>query len=178
MSNDAQTLWYFGYGSNMCRETFLGRRQMRPLAIRTGRLDGHRLAFDLAIGDGERGVGNVVPDATAHVWGVLYQLTPGEFDRLDRTEGVPRGAYDRVSIEVVTSDGARVAAFTYRSRRRRAGRKPSARYMGLLLAGAREYALPEVYVRYLRGVPLAVDEREAAQGTLPFEGTTSRKTKS
>jgi len=177
MRNDAQPLWYFGYGSNMCRKTFLGLRQMQPLAVRTARLGGYRLAFDLAIGDGERGVANVVADPAAHVWGVLYQLTSSEFDRLDRTEGVPGGAYDRVPIEVVTADGDRVSAFTYCSGRSRAGRRPSPRYMGLLLTGAREYALPEAYVGYLRGFALAIDEREAAQGTLPLEDTMSRKIK-
>jgi cation transport regulator ChaC len=168
MPNRDEPLWYFGYGSNMCRAIFLGRRAMQPLATCCGRLDGHRLAFDLAIGDGERGVANLVVDANAHTWGVLYQLPPAELDRLDRTEGVPHGVYDRVPVTVVVTDEATIAAVTYRSRHRRPGRKPSPRYMGLLLDGAREQALPDDYVRFLRAFPLAIDERAAAQGTLPF----------
>ena len=39
------------------------------------------------------------------------------------------------------------------------GRKPSRRYMGLLLSGARHYGLPDDYVAWLRNLDLAVDER-------------------
>ena len=42
---------------------------------------------------------------------------------------------------------------------RTTGRKPSARYLGLLLEGAREHALPQDYLRRLEGLELAVDER-------------------
>jgi cation transport regulator ChaC len=157
---DDAPIWYFGYGSNMCRATFLGRRGMRPLETRTGRLDGYRLCFDLPVGPGERGVANVVADTGAHTWGVLYLLEPGELDRLDRTEGVHRGFYERLPISVICTGDTCVAAVTYRSPHGRAGRKPSARYLGLLLDGAREQALPDTWVDLLRAFELAVDERE------------------
>ena len=53
----------------------------------------------------------------------------------------------------------RVDAFTYLSPTRRTGRKPSARYLGLLLEGARQHGLPDDYVRALEGLERAVDER-------------------
>src|SRR6185436_20156680 len=84
---------------------------------------------------------------------------------LDRTEGVDRGLYRRLAIEVVADDGAhpeRIAAFAYQGHGRDPRRKPSARYLGLLLAGAREMALPADYITWLEAFPLAIDEREAA----------------
>jgi hypothetical protein len=54
-----------------------------------------------------------------------------------------------------------VMAFTYQSLLTQAGRKPSARYMGLLLEGARHYGLPPAYIHYLESFELAWDEREA-----------------
>jgi hypothetical protein len=175
-----QPLWYFGYGSNLCRATFLERRGMRPLATRIGRLDGHRLCFDLPIGPGERGVANVVADPASHVWGALYLLTPEQFAQLDRTEGVPVGVYERAAVpvsahgglaswppgeapfgEMAPAGGERVDAFTYRSARGTRGRKPSPRYMGLILAGAREHELPSAWIAYLERFELAVDERVA-----------------
>ena len=39
------------------------------------------------------------------------------------------------------------------------GRKPSARYLGLLLEGAREHGLPADYVAQLEKLELAHDER-------------------
>ena len=57
--------------------------------------------------------------------------------------------------------GERIPAYTYRSEFRADGRKPSARYLGLLLDGCREHCLPAEWVAWLEGLPLAVDERLA-----------------
>ncbi len=154
------TLWYFAYGSNLERGTFLGRRRMQPLATEIGVLDDFALCFDLPVGPGERGVANVVRRPGEYVWGALYQLTAPEAQRLDRTEGVDRGAYRRLEVEVRTPDARAVGAFTYRSELGQPGRKPSRRYMGLLLRGSRELGLPAEWVERLRAWPLASDERD------------------
>jgi len=151
--------WYFAYGSNMQRATFEGRRGMRPRQRTWGRLAGYRLCFDLPVGPGERGVANVVIDSAECVCGVLYLLTPEDLERLDRTEGVPNGYYRRVEVDVVDCDGVTVRAWTYASAFATTGRKPSARYLGLLLEGAREHGLPGDYVARLEQLDLAHDER-------------------
>jgi cation transport regulator ChaC len=156
------SLWYFAYGSNLCRATFIERRGMYPLAVRRARLDGYRLTFDLPVGPGERGVANLTLDPTAATWGVCYLLEPAACAHLDRTEGVDRGYYRRVDVSVVEEHGAPLAAFAYQGAVSVPGRKPSARYLGLLLAGAREHGLPAEWVRYLEGLELAVDERAPA----------------
>jgi len=158
-------LWYFAYGSNLDPRTFLGRRSMRPLATRCGLLRDFELCFDLPVGAGERGVANVRPRAGAHVWGVAYRLAPAEFDRLDRTEGVHRGAYSRRAVELALPDGGELRAFTYCSAHSQPHRKPSRRYLGLLLAGARHHGLPPEWIEQLRAWPLAIDER-SSQGEL------------
>ncbi len=159
MTAAGDALWYFAYGSNMCRAIFCERRGMQPLATRVAWLADHRLRFNIPVGPGERGVANVEPEDGARVCGVAYLLTPDSCERLDRSEGVHVELYWRQPVELALADGERVAAFTYRSARTVAGRLPSPRYMGLLLDGAREQGLPEEYVRYLRGFPLAADER-------------------
>ena len=166
MREMTDAVWYFGYGSNMSRAIFCERRGMRPLATRWGWLEGWRLCFDLPIGPGERAVANVQPQDGARTCGVLYLLDPGELDRLDRSEGVPRGFYRRIPIEVVVGGEERVAAFTYQSSWTVAGRKPSARYLGLLVAGAREHGLPAEYVRFLESHELARDERQQEDGEI------------
>jgi hypothetical protein len=153
-------LWYFAYGSNLDPGTFLGRRRMRPLTTEIARLDAWRLCFDLPVGPGERGVGNVRRDANSYIWGVAYQLAGSEASRLDGTEGVGRGAYQRVAVTVETPAGILIEAFTYHSPRGAKGRKPSRRYLGLLLTGARHHGLPRSYIEALRRAPLAVDERD------------------
>jgi gamma-glutamylcyclotransferase len=158
---DETALWYFAYGSNLERGTFLGRRRMQPLVTAIGVLHDFELRFDLPIGPGERGVANVAPQPGEQVWGALYHLTHADAARLDATEGVGKGVYCRLAVEVSTPGGERVPAFTYCSRFSRPERKPSRRDLGLLLAGARELGLPEAWIARLRAWPLAVDEREA-----------------
>ncbi|HJQ83135.1 MAG TPA: gamma-glutamylcyclotransferase family protein [Candidatus Binatia bacterium] len=153
-------VWYFAYGSNMSRAIFCERRGMCPRESRWGWLEDHRLCFDLPVGPGERGVANVEVAAGARTCGVLYLVDATELDRLDRTEGVHVGLYERVLVDVLAQDGIRVPAYTYRSTWSYTGRKPSARYLGLLLSGAREHGLPPEYVRSLEAWELAWDERE------------------
>ena len=159
-----EPIWYFAYGSNMCRAIFLDRRQMRPLHTRWGWLPDYEMCFNIPVGPGERGVANVEPRSGMRTCGVLYGLTPADFDRLDRTEGVHVGLYRRIPVEVVAGEEC-VAAFTYHSSLTQAGRKPSPRYMGLLLDGARQHALPLEYICYLQSIELAREERESAPRT-------------
>jgi len=154
-------LWYFAYGSNMRRATFIDRRGMQPRRSVAACLAGYRLTFDLPVGPGERGVANLVADGAATTHGVLHLITPEEFTILDRTEGVGNGYYGRTAVIVVDRDDARIEALTYVSNHGVAGRKPSARYMGLLLTGAREHDLPAGYIRELEAFELAIDERVA-----------------
>lgn len=152
-------VWYFAYGSNMQRATFVGRRGMHPRSSRPGWLEGFELCFDLPVGPGERAVANlaVAPEAVVH--GVLYSISQAEASLLDRTEGVDRGFYERLIVRVNREEGSD-EAFTYVSPHRVEHRKPSARYLGLLLEGAREHGLPASYIEKLAALPLAIDERE------------------
>jgi len=153
-------LWYFAYGSNMSGAILRERRGLTPRACRPATLGDYRLVFTLPVGPGERGVANVEPAAGSSTCGVLYLLSAEDCERLDRTEGVPR-FYRRHAIEVAASDGERVPAYTYRSEFRSQERKPSARYLGLLLDGCREHCLPAEWIAWLQALPLAFDERLA-----------------
>ena len=163
-SMTTEDCWYFAYGSNMQRATFVERRGMLPTAVRRAYLDDHRVCFDLPVGPGERGVANLVAEAGFRTWGVAYRLSDEACAFLDRSEGVDRGFYRRIVVEVVTDGGERLEAFAYVGDGRDPARKPSARYLGLLLAGARELALPVEYVAWLEALPRAVDERAPTDG--------------
>jgi cation transport regulator ChaC len=154
-------VWYFAYGSNMNPATLSGRRGLSPLASRCAWVDGYRLCFDIAIGPGERGVANLTIEAGARTHGVVHLLSDEDAERLDRTEGVHVGLYFREDVAVVTDDRV-VPGFAYRSARTSVGRKPSARYLDILLDGARHHGLPAEYVRTLEALELAFDERIGA----------------
>ena len=160
MSEETQAqVRYFAYGSNMNRAIFESGRGMRPIRAQPALLENYRLRFNLAIGPGERGVANLESQAGAQTWGVLYLITVEQSEHLDRTEGVPRGAYRRVLVSAVVDGSERIAAFTYQSNRISLGRKPSPRYLGLLIEGATQHSLPPDYLNYLRNFELAADDR-------------------
>jgi 2-hydroxychromene-2-carboxylate isomerase len=158
----ADGVWYFAYGSNMSPGTFVERRGMRPLTTRVGWLDGYRLCFDLPIGPGERGCASVLAMPGARVAGVAYRIGHADAERLDRTEL----GYRRIAVEVAVDGRERMAAFTYQSTVSQPGRRPSRRYLDLLLDGARVHGLPADYVAWLDGFDLAFDERGADGATL------------
>ena len=68
-------------------------------------------------------------------------------------------AYRRIPVGAIVDCSEQIAAFTYQSDRISLGRKPSPRYIGLLIEGAVQHGLPPGYLRYLRNFELAADER-------------------
>src|SRR5215469_3063520 len=138
--------WYFGYGSNMNRGIFENRRGMRPIQERSALLENYRLCFNLPIGRGERGVANLEPHLGARTWGVLYLITTEQSEHLDRTEGVSLGRYRRIPVSLIVDGDEQISAFTYQSVRVNWERKPSQRYIGLLIEGAVQHGLPADYI--------------------------------
>jgi cation transport regulator ChaC len=152
-------IWYFAYGSNMDGGIFETRRGMRPIEARPALLENYSLRFNLAVGPGERAVANVESQMGARTWGVLYLITVEQSVHLDRTEGVGRGTYNRIPVNAIVDGSEQIAAFTYQSNRTSLGRKPSPRYLGLLIAGAIRHGLPPDYLLHLRNFELSADER-------------------
>jgi hypothetical protein len=150
--------WYFAYGSNMERATFIERRGMRPLASRRAYLDDHRLCFDLPIGPGERGGRQPAVEHGARTWGVDLSARRRRLRFPRSHEGVDRGLYRRIRSRSSTDDGDALPAFAYQGD----GRDPRAsrrRATSAAPRGARELALPAEYVAGSKPFPLAVDER-------------------
>lgn len=165
MSKDVYE-WYFAYGSNLDRNTFCGRRRIQPRDSKTGYLSGFSLAFNLPVGSSNRGVANLVPNPKKMTWGVVYQIKVSAGRRLDRSEGVHRGFYQRRSVSITLENQRKMTAFTYVSGRHRPNRSPSARYLGLIVNGARYHQLPLEWIEHLSAWPLADDERIEHQAKL------------
>jgi gamma-glutamylcyclotransferase len=143
----------------MNRGIFENRRGMHPVQARPAVLENYRIRFNLPIGRGERGVANLESWEGARVWGVLYLITTYEAEHLDRTEGVPLGGYRRIQVRVSVDGAEEIETFTYQSDKISPRRKPSPRYIALLIEGAVQHGLPPDYIDYLRGFELALDER-------------------
>jgi hypothetical protein len=154
------SIFYFAYGSNMQRATFSGRRDVRPLSAAPARVPGWRLVVDKPpLVPMRQSFANVVPEAGAVVYGVLYELTEEDYAHVELTEAVPFGNYGRVDVEahpLAAGAGPR-SAYTLSSERRDPDLLPSARYLALIVEGALEHGLPTEWIAHLRALP-AVEE--------------------
>jgi cation transport regulator ChaC len=146
-------IWYFAYGANMHDGTFRGRRGIRPLECRCGRISGYRLRFNLeGRPRGKAAPANLCWDPQTEVWGVLYRITRRELMRLDSTEGVPGHGYQHIVVAAQDVEGRVLEAITYKAEGKKVDGKPSLRYIRLLRDGARAHGLPEDYIRFLESV--------------------------
>ena len=131
---------YFAYGSNMSR--ILMRRHC-PAAreIGTATLDGHRFVITAD------GYASIAAASGETVHGVLWRLTPRDLAALNIYESLDSGDYARAILTVRTGR-RRVAALTYVARMRGEGR-PKPGYLDVVLVAARDWQLPDGYVRAL-----------------------------
>jgi hypothetical protein len=94
---------------------------------------------------GVEGWGSVVPSPGDNVHGVLWDLTPRCVAALHAFELLHEGLYDVRQLPV--RQGTRlVPAMIYLLRRRRPG-KPKPGYVEMIAAAARDWGLPEPYIR-------------------------------
>jgi gamma-glutamylcyclotransferase (GGCT)/AIG2-like uncharacterized protein YtfP len=139
---------YFAYGSNMLRAR-LGARTPSAVSLGRGRLQGHALAWHKPGADGS-GKCDIVPQAGAHVWGVLYRMTAEDKQRLDEIEDVGRGYEDEL-VPIVLDDGI-VETHAYRATTADPTLSPFDWYHAIVVAGAREHGLPRDYVAGIEAV--------------------------
>lgn len=142
---------YYAYGSNMDPAQMVRRGvpfvSARPAVLRGFRLDFTYPAFDRWLG----GAADIVPEPTGTVEGVLYGLADeSDLPKMDRFEGVHKGAYRRELVEVWLP-GVRdpVPAWAYAVVDKRASMTPSPGYIGQMVAGARANGLSRGYVGML-----------------------------
>lgn len=144
-------VWYFAYGANMHRDVLVRRRRLRPLRSEAGTLHGYELRFD------EPGLPLLEPCFASIracsgelVHGVLHLLSDDDSRAMDGFEGA---GYARVEVRAVGRTSGAVDAWTYVNRKALRGRRPSRRYMTLLIEGARQHDLPESWIARLQGTP-------------------------
>lgn len=147
------SVFYFAYGANMSTKTFQrGYRRLHPQSAERAVLKGYRLAFsEPGIPFFDPGFGNIEEDTDAVCEGVLYRITHEEMDHLDISEG--NRAYRIVDVEVEGAVSGRVLAKTFQSRAHAHGLLPSKRYLDILIEGAIEHGLSEMWITMLKNHP-------------------------
>jgi gamma-glutamylcyclotransferase (GGCT)/AIG2-like uncharacterized protein YtfP len=131
---------HFAYGSNMSRALMRGRCPTAE-ALGTATLAGWRFVIN------PDGYGSIAPQPGALVHGVLWRLSARDLAAVDAYESVESGLYLRRHLAVRC--GAQPAtALVYIARRRGEGH-PRPGYVELVVDAARDWKLPDDYIRAL-----------------------------
>ena len=131
---------HFAYGSNMDRAA-MARRCPSAVARGPARLDHWRYGIMRA------GYASAQPAPGEVVHGVLWRLTPRDLAAVNAYESIDSGLYRRHMLTVI-HDGRRVQALVYIAGERAEGR-PQPGYQELVVRAARDWALPDPYIRVL-----------------------------
>jgi len=131
---------HFAYGSNMSRQ-LMHARCPDAQALGVAHLAGWRFVIN------REGFGSIVPQPGGCVQGVLWRLSVRDLAAINAYESVSSGLYLRRRLAVQL--GARkVATLVYITRQGGEGRARPA-YIHLVVQAARDWELPERYIRSL-----------------------------
>ncbi|CAN8069050.1 unnamed protein product [Agarophyton chilense] len=141
-STTTPTRLYFGYASNMSRKKMQKRTAGAEFAnVLVGRLEDWQLCMNI-VGNppAEPAFGNIRPCIGDEVFGVVYNIkTESDWKKLMRSEGV--GGHSKKLVYQIVELETHVF--------------PSARYMDIVLSGAKEERLPRSYINRLERIPVA-----------------------
>jgi hypothetical protein len=134
----------------MNQGVFIERRGIDPKFTAAAKISGWQLAME------HPGVPFVEPvfatikqRKNAEVHGVLYEIMDRDFERISNSEGA---AYRLVWLNNIECEGKMRRGCTFVSPESCIGRKPSRRYMQILIEGAKENNLPKSYIADLENI--------------------------
>ena len=147
-------LLYFTFGSNMNSKQ-IAARCTKPLKITTARLPNHELGFFGYFRTWDGAQETVIPSPGRDVWGVVYQLSSRDSDRLDvwqdaRMDG--NGAYFHYPARVIDAEEQLHTVLLYKKDILGEPTKPSREYLDFIIRGAVENDLPSDYVAALQSM--------------------------
>jgi hypothetical protein len=150
----AAELYNFAYGSNMNSEQVRARCTNAKL-VAVAKLPDHRLAFygNSPVWDGAEET--VRSSLGQDVWGVIYELTPSDKEKLDDWQDAlfdGSGAYFHSPAKVTDQAGKVYSVLLYKKSNLGDPQKPSEEYLDFIVQGAVERGLPSAYAEQLRGV--------------------------
>eukprot|EP00755_Sulcionema_specki_P029773 Sspe_Gene.92870::Locus_65634_Transcript_1_1_Confidence_1.000_Length_1234::g.92870::m.92870 len=153
----SQPLWSFGFGSNMDVHALEQRKRVKVLEHTPAVLKGWKMAFTLrGIPFVEPAYANAVETGNAEdsIHGVAFLMTPEAVAGLDKVES----GYDKRMVTLTAYDGRTLDnAFLYVNKPGAASEEPltpSARYLGVLVKGARQAGLDPEYISALAAHPV------------------------
>ncbi len=159
-------IYYFAYGSNLCRPR-LQQRVPSATFMCQGQLLAYQLRFNKVGLDGS-GKGNIEQTGNIDdcVWGAVFRVQASEVSHLDKAESLGVG-YERLNLRVKTPKG-NMSVFTYFALLKDDELRPFHWYKAYVVHGAREHRLPSSYIQEIQAV-LSIsdpDSQRSQQNTL------------
>lgn len=154
---------YFAYGSNMHLPRLRSRApSARALGIAS--LGGFYFCCNKRSVDGSS-KGNILQEVGNRVWGVLFEISPGDESALDDAEGLGSG-YERETVTVESASGP-IDAVAYIASADAVddALRPYSWYKANIVAGATAFGLPIDYLQMLSALEAVEDsnlERDQA----------------
>ena len=145
------TVKYFAYGSNL---DLLQMKRRCPLSklISKGSLSGHRLTFNKYSSGWSGGVADVIQDEGSEVWGLVFEISDSDLERLDRYEGCHKdqtSLYERWKAVIDTPDGQVCDVWVYTVVEKQKFVQPTLEYLQIIKDAAVRWDFPKVYQQTL-----------------------------
>lgn len=145
----------FSYAANM-HPGLIASRCSKPEPLTVARLADHSLAFFGYSKRWDGGAATLISKPGEELWGVVYQLSFWDTERLDswldvRLDGT--GDYFLLPSEVIAVDGTTYPVLLYRKYYHGGPQQlPSQEYLETILSGAASHNLPAAYLEKLRQI--------------------------
>lgn len=138
--------YYFAYASNLKSSVLKQRVGSTLQNFIPGRLPDYGFRFNKRNEDGTARANILVSDSE-DVFGVLYRIDEKYRDVLLKTEP----GYGLIEVSVETAHGNE-QAYTFISDEDTEGIYPDKEYLKTILTGAKEHALPEEYIDFIKSL--------------------------
>ncbi len=158
LKNMVDKIFYFAYGSNLCRSRLHARIGHSPV-IGVAALLKHRLAFHKNGQDGSAKCDAFYTDNDDDLlWGAVYAITSEQKEALDEFEGVGNGYEVKRERIILQNIHAEVIFYTAHADHIDTKLLPFDWYHAYVLHGARSHNLPGSYVESIRRVVVRHDQ--------------------
>ena len=149
---------YFAYGSNLDLSQ-MKRRCPESRLISKGSLSGHSLTFNRFSSGWGGGVADVIQDQDSKVWGLVFEISDSDLERLDRYEGYHKdqtSMYERWKAVIDTPNGQISDVWVYTVVEKQKFVLPTSEYLQIIKNAAIRWNFPKVYQQDLELVSISI----------------------
>ena len=138
---------YFAYGSNLDLPQ-MKRRCPSSKLISKGSLSGYRLTFNRFSSGWGGGVADVIQEQDSEVWGLVFEISDSDLERLDRYEGCYKeqtSLYERWKAVIDIPNGQVCDVWVYTVVEKQKFVPPTSEYLQIIKDAAVKWNFPKSY---------------------------------